>query len=213
MNIRCTVNETYRCVVGESLASGLTALLVRFSGCNLSCAYCDTRYACDQPGQRTTVDQLAELLKQYGLERLLLTGGEPLMQPEAAVALCDQALQLGCTVLLESNGTLPTDTIPGDVAKILDVKTPGAEPAVPFLESNLGLLNEQDQLKFVVTSFDDCRWALDFLHTRKPQLDPANIIFSPASPSFEPPALAQWLLQERLPYRFQIQLHKALGLR
>ncbi len=213
MNIRCTVNETYRCLVGESLSSGLTALLVRFTGCNLSCAYCDTRYACDQPGQRTTVGQLVDSLERSGLKRLLLTGGEPLMQPEAAAALCDQALSLGASVFVESNGTLSTSTLPQDVVKILDVKTPGAKPSVPFLDTNLDNLAEQDQLKFVVTSFEDCRWALDFLRTRKPDLDPANIIFSPASPAFEPPALAQWLLEERLPYRFQIQLHKALGLR
>jgi len=213
MNIPCTISETYPCVVGESLATGLAAMLLRFAGCNLACSYCDTRYACDQPGSQATVGELVETVLRSGLDLVLITGGEPLLQPDAVRALCAQLLSRGHGVLVETNGSLHTNTVPRNVVKILDVKTPGARAAVPFLEANLDHLTDHDQLKFVITSRDDYLWALKFLRSRTLLIDPGNVLFSAASPLLEPAALAQWLLEERLPYRFQLQLHKTLGLR
>ncbi len=214
--MECRVNECYACVLGESLGGGLPTFLIRLSGCNLDCRYCDTRYARTEPGSLRSVDLLREDSRAARLGRVLLTGGEPMLQHQAAIALCEGLLDDGIEVHLETNGTLPLGRLPSEVIKVVDVKTPGAlgipaHGATPFLESNLPLLGPADQLKLVLTSPEDYRWAVAFLEARSPlPIPPGNVLFSPAWGLLRPVDLADWMLADRLPYRFHLQLHKVV---
>lgn len=165
----CRVNETYGCLLGESLDAGLPAWLIRFSGCNLACTYCDTRYASEEPGSLVPVSSLVEQAVSSGLGRVLITGGEPLLQSDAVIELSLALNHHGIEVLLETNGSLPLDSVPPFVTKIVDVKTPGAGSNPVFHPRNLDLLNPHDQLKFVLTSRSDYLWARESLAIRNPQ--------------------------------------------
>lgn len=206
----CRVNEVYPCILGEALPSGLTALLIRFNGCNLACPYCDSPYSREEAGVERSVEDLLLERRDSGLSRVLLSGGEPLCQPEPARLLMHRLLEDGVEVFLETNGTLPIRDVPSGVARILDVKVPSARPGVPFLLDNLAVLTDRDQLKFVLSDWEDYRYALGFLKRHGPSLPDANVLFSPAAPGMSPVLLAERMLRDRLPYRFQLQIHKVL---
>jgi len=212
--MKCRVNESYGCLLGESLAVGLPAYLVRFSGCNLDCRYCDTAYARTEPGEERSVDDILAQVRSSGLGRVLLTGGEPMLQADAVVALCQSLVRDRVEVLVETNGTLPLDRLPSKVVKVVDVKTPGALPGAsppPFLDANLECLGGADQLKVVLSSIQDYDWAVAFLAARSPlPLPPANVLFSPAWGQLGPAELADRMLQDRLPFRFHLQVHKVV---
>jgi 7-carboxy-7-deazaguanine synthase len=160
--MQVTINEIYPCIVGESLQAGLPATLVRLSGCNLACDYCDSRYACVESGQRRGVEEVASALAASPLPRTLITGGEPMLQEDAVVELAAALLRTGHEVLLETNGTLPLARVPAAVIKVVDVKTPGAQAGVPFLAENYRFLQPHDQLKLVLTGREDYVWAKGF---------------------------------------------------
>ena len=206
----CRVSEIYVCHLGEGTAAGEPATLVRLAGCNLHCAYCDTRFACDGEGQDYTADQVvAECLKAR-LNNVLITGGEPLLQPAACRAIAEQAAASGLRVIVETNGTLPIEAVAGLAELVVDVKAPGAGAAQPFLEENLQWLQPGDQLKFVLTSRGDFEWACAYLADRVLKIPPGNILFSPAAGEISSQALSVWMLADRLPYRFHLQMHKAV---
>lgn len=205
-----TINEMYQCLLGESLDTGLSALLVRFSGCNLSCTYCDTRHACTEEGQRLELDNIVDLVLERKLRRVLVSGGEPLLQMDAVRELSTRLLRERVKVLVETNGTLPIYGLPPKTKLIIDVKTPGAKAELPFFTENLDNLQSRDQLKFVITSRADYDWSLNFLQQVKLSIPPSHVLFSSAWGPLEPAELARWMLHDNSPYRFHLQVHKAV---
>jgi 7-carboxy-7-deazaguanine synthase len=206
----CSVSEIYICHLGEGTAAGKPATLVRLAGCNIHCAFCDTRFACDGPSMELTADEVVERCAKSGLSTILLTGGEPLLQAKASRAIVELAVASGLHVVLETNGTLPVKEVAGLAELVVDVKAPGSGVEVSFHEENLQWLKPTDQLKFVLTSRADYEWACEFVATRDIPLSLGNILFSSAAGEISPQALSKWLLADRLPYRFHIQLHKAV---
>ncbi len=206
----CRISEIYVCHLGEGTAAGEPATLVRLAGCNLHCAYCDTRFACDGEGEEYTPEEVVGECTKARLHNLLLTGGEPLLQAAACRAIAEQAMASGLRVLVETNGTVSVESVAGLAELVVDVKAPGAGVAFPFLEDNLKWLQPGDQLKFVLTSRQDYEWACAFVASHSLPIASSNILFSPATGEISPQALSVWMLADRLPYRFHLQLHKAV---
>jgi len=206
--MQCSINETYPCIIGESLATGLPAYLVRFTNCNLACSYCDTRYARTEEETKIQVDELAQQVIDSLLNRALLTGGEPMLQEEAVNKLMLLLNRAGVETWLETNGTIPLASVPKFVHKVVDVKTPGAGHAPTFHMGNLECLFPADQLKFVLTGRADYEWTLSFLKEQDIPLPPGNVLLSPAAGRLSSRRLAEWMLEDRSPFRFHLQLHK-----
>lgn len=201
------VTEIFHSLQGESSRVGLPTVFVRLTGCPLRCGYCDTAYAFHGGETRTLRDVLAEV-GQYAARYVTVTGGEPLAQRNCLPLLrllCDE----GYAVSLETSGALDVGGVDARVAKILDVKTPGSGEVGRNRWANLAHVSHTDELKFVICSEADYEWSKQQLLERR--LDRlCTVLFSPAHPELSPARLAEWILRDRLPVRFQIQLHKVL---
>jgi 7-carboxy-7-deazaguanine synthase len=200
------VTEIFFSIQGESTLAGEPSVFVRFTGCDLRCQYCDTEYAF-YGGRSMTVPEILEEVGKHPARFVCLTGGEPTLQkdlPELAQALLDRGYQ----VSLETHGQRPLGRIPRGVRKIVDLKTPGSrEPHTDF--SELEKLGPGDELKVVVCSEDDFRWALGVLD-RLQLWGRVPILFSPSHGEVSPKALAEWVLACGKPARLQLQLHKLI---
>jgi len=202
------ITEIFYSLQGESTTVGLPTVFVRLTGCPLRCHYCDTEYAF-YGGERKTLAQILEEVDAYGASRVCVTGGEPLAQKpclDLLTALCDR----GYGVSLETAGALSVADVDPRVVKVMDLKTPASGEAHRNLYDNIALLQPGDQVKFVICDRRDYEWArlkLDELSLGERVND---ILFSPSHGSLEPAELAEWILADRLPVRFQLQLHKLL---
>jgi 7-carboxy-7-deazaguanine synthase len=210
------VVEIFRSLQGESTRAGQDCLFVRLAGCDLGCTYCDTPQAHDpRAGSDMSVDQiLAEACRLYdGPPALVeITGGEPLLQRSGVEQLAARFLALGSTVMLETSGAYPLDDLDPRIEIIMDVKTPGSGAADRFCDENLNVINENDEVKFVLTGRDDYEWAGKFV-TGRPELSQARAIhFSPAWGTLDPATLAGWMLEDGGAARLGVQLHKLLGI-
>jgi len=204
---RLEVCELFESIAGESSLAGLPAVFVRLAGCNLDCAWCDTRYALE-PGTRVAVDELAELVLGRRPGLVVVTGGEPLNQ-QATPALCEALLAGGKRVQVETNGSLSTAGLPGGVQVVLDMKPPSSGMSDRMARENLRRLRPGDDLKIVVADRTDFDWAAALI--REAGLDEkVGVLLSPAAGHLEPGLLATWLLDANLPARLQIQLHRLL---
>ncbi len=201
------LSELFCSLQGESTWAGLPCVFVRLAGCNLRCRWCDTRHGYDIVMHRTP-EQIIELVRQWEPVRLVeITGGEPLLQ-SGVIDLMNRLLAADYTVLLETNGSLPLDAVPDGVVRICDVKCPGSGEEDSFLDANLEALRpSRDQLKFVLANRDDYLFARRFIQ-RAP--DGLECLFSPVHGLLEPSALADWIVEDRLPVRLQLQLHKLI---
>ncbi len=199
--------ETFASIQGEGLHAGLVCFFIRLAGCNLCCSYCDTEYA-RSGGKLTDIDTVIDLWRESRVSLVQVTGGEPLLQ-EGVYPLMDRLIECGAQVLLETNGSLSVRNVPWKVVKVVDVKTPGSGVSDCWHEENLRWLSSRDQLKFVLTGRDDYLWACDFVK-RHNLTAFCNVLFSAAWGGLEPRILAEWILEDRLSVRFQIQLHKVL---
>jgi 7-carboxy-7-deazaguanine synthase len=201
------VNEIFHSIQGESTHSGRPCVFVRLTGCNLRCVWCDTAYAFHE-GREMSVAEVVEAVDRFGCDLVEVTGGEPLLQADA-IPLMRTLLDRGYRVLLETGGSLPIDAVPPGVSRIVDVKCPGSGESRRNLWENLEQLREGDELKFVVAGRSDYEWAREQIRTRG--LDRrAAVLISPVQGATDPGALANWVLEDRLPARVQIQLHKIL---
>lgn len=202
------VHEVYASVQGESTWAGVPCVFVRLTGCHLRCGYCDTEHAFHE-GVERTVDDVVAAVRAFGLPLVELTGGEPLLQRAAhdlLRALCDA----GLTVLLETSGGVSVADVDPRVRVILDVKTPGSGEAARNVWANLPLLVPgKDEVKLVIVDDADYAWAKDVVATR-PIPRGVTVLFSPAAPTMDPTRLAERVVADRLPVRFQVQLHKVL---
>lgn len=202
------ITEVFVSLQGETSRGGLPTVFVRLTGCPLRCQYCDTAYAFSG-GELHDIDALVAQVTEYGVQHVTVTGGEPLAQAgvfELMRKLCDQDLQ----VSLETSGALDVAAVDPRVARVVDLKTPGSGEISRNLYANLAHLNEHDEIKFVICNRGDYEWTrlqcerFDLLN------GPAAVLLSPSTPELEPRLLADWIVQDRLPVRFQIQLHKLL---
>lgn len=199
------VCETFTSLLGEGTRAGLPAFFIRLAGCNLRCSYCDTAYAYEG-GERRTVAALVQEARETGQQRVLVTGGEPLLQEETP-ALLEELLREGLEVLLETNGSLSLQHLSPRVLRILDLKTPGSGMSRHNFWPNLEFLTSRDEVKFVITGREDFVWVLDVLrdyrlHERLP------VLISPAFGLLPPARAAAWIVESRLPLRLNLQLHK-----
>jgi 7-carboxy-7-deazaguanine synthase len=203
-----SIAEIFYSIQGESTFSGLPCVFIRCSGCNLSCSYCDTRYARESSsGTLQTIDEIMDKVTSFPVKMAEITGGEPLLQPEIH-QLIDRLHVAGKKVLLETNGSRDISKLDPRVQVILDVKTPGSGMAALNLEGNYRHLGDNHQLKFVLCSEDDFWWSRDFIRNRLPES--AEILFSPVVERLSASRLAELILQEQLPVRLQLQLHRIL---
>lgn len=204
---RFRVTEIFHAIQGESTRAGLPTVFVRLSGCPLRCAWCDTDFAFSA-GEPMSLDAILQRVAGFGCPTVCVTGGEPLAQkdcPALLSALCDA----GHSVSLETSGALDISGIDPRVSRIVDLKAPDSGESEKNLWSNLDHLTPSDEIKIVLASVEDYAWAKRMLHEHG--LDRrCTVLFSPVPDRLDPAALAEWILRDRLPVRFQLQLHKVL---
>lgn len=199
------VCETFYSLLGESTRAGLPAFFIRLTGCNLRCRYCDTTYAYEG-GREMTVAALLHAARSHPAPRVLVTGGEPLLQAETLPLLASLA-DAGLTVLLETNGSRPIREVDERVHRILDLKSPGSGMSSHNLWENLEELNGRDEVKFVITDQGDFAWALEVIE-RHHLAGRVPLLISPVFGAVPPKAAAAWILESGLPLRLNLQLHK-----
>ena len=186
---------------------GYPTVFVRLTGCPLRCQYCDTAYAFHS-GDVMDLDTIVEKVRGYGAHHVCVTGGEPLAQPNCMVLLrklCDE----GFDVSIETSGALDITSIDTRVTRVVDVKTPGSGESARNRVENFEYLGPRDQLKFVICSRDDYDWSKAFLAEHSLGTK-CRVLFSPSFTEVPAARLADWILADRLPVRFQLQLHKVL---
>lgn len=204
---RLRITEIFVSLQGESTRVGLPSVFVRLTGCPLRCSYCDSAYAFHGGQSRDLGDVLTEV-EGYGVRHVCVTGGEPLAQRpclDLLRALCDKDF----SVSLETSGALDISRVDPRVSRIVDIKTPGSGEASRNLLGNLNLVNAADEIKFVVCDRADYEWARTLI-TERSLWRRCAILLSPSHGQVDPASLAQWIVEDRLPVRFQIQLHKVL---
>lgn len=200
------INEIYLSLQGESTWAGLPCVFVRLTGCSLRCTWCDTAYAF-YDGDMKGLDEILAKVDSFGVKLVEITGGEPLEQ-EGVYPLMEALLKKGYKVLLETSGAVDVARVPRSVVKIVDVKCPGSGEDSRNLWDNLGkLVAGQDEIKFVLADRGDYEYAKDVL--RKYDLvGRFTLLFSSAFEHLKPADLAEWITTDRLPARFQLQMHK-----
>jgi len=202
-----TINEIFFSLQGESTRLGIPTIFIRLTGCPMRCHYCDTAYAFDD-GQKMSFENIVEYIKPYKSKFITLTGGEPLVQKEAYAfleVLCD----MGYQVSLETGGAESIEDVDERVKIILDIKTPGSGELDNYLWENLNHLKLMDEIKLVITSHDDYLWAKQTIKDKK-LIGKYEILFSPSYEDMDVKNLAQWILDDALPVRLQLQQHKII---
>jgi len=203
------INEIFFSLQGESTRAGLPTVFVRLAGCNLRCGYCDTSGAWEI-GKFMSVENVARKVAEFDCRLVEITGGEPMLQANTP-KLARKLLSDGCTVMMETNGTVNLSPLPKEVAKIVDIKCPESGAAEPFLYENLKLLTQNDEIKFVVSSKDDFNWSAAETVKRN-LLSICTVNVSPVHGKVAPADLAEWILASGLPLRLNLQIHKYLNL-
>jgi 7-carboxy-7-deazaguanine synthase len=205
--MKLRVYEIFHSLQGESSRIGLPTVFIRLTGCPMRCVYCDTEYAFSGGGNMT-LDEILAHVAGYGTRYVTVTGGEPLAQ-KACFDLLRMLCDAGYEVSLETGGAIDTTHVDTRVAVILDVKTPGSGEMANNVWGNLEHLKPQDEVKFVLCDRQDYEWAKQILTERR-IADQCSVLFSPVYSQVNPTELADWILQDRLPVRMQVQLHKIL---
>ena len=209
------ISELFYSIQGESSFAGYPTVFIRLNGCNLCCGYCDSKYSWQETGKTCSIDDLLTFVDKYPAALVEITGGEPLLQP-AVYPLMNRLLALGKTVLLETNGSISLKNVPEKIIKIMDIKTPDSGMSKEMELANIALLSSHDEIKFVLSSRQDYEWALKIIKTHIVDLTKKNlglkakILFSPVAGRLATQELAQWILDDQLPVRLQIQLHTVI---
>ncbi len=201
------ITEIFHSLQGEARQAGLPTVFVRLTGCPLRCQYCDSAYAFSG-GEWLHFDDIISRIGPHGTRHVCVTGGEPLAQKrcsELLVRLCD----LGYSVSLETSGAVDIRLADERVSRVMDIKTPGSGEVERNLWSNLPALTPHDQIKFVICSREDYEWARQLMLEQR-LADRCEVLFSPSWGQVNATELAEWILQDHLPVRYQVQLHKIL---
>ena len=199
------VSEIFRSIQGESSFAGLPCAFVRLAGCNLRCRYCDTRHA-QEGGTPMSLREVLDQVSTFGLGLVEITGGEPLVQSETP-ALAGALLEQGYRVLLETNGSLDISVVPNGVIRIMDIKCPSSGETSNFMWENIWKLRDNDEVKFVISDRHDYEWARGIVRERF-SLTKTHILFSTVFGELPPRNLVEWMLDDKLTVRFQLQIHK-----
>ena len=202
------ITEIFYSLQGESTTVGLPTVFVRLTGCPLRCQYCDTEYAF-YGGERQKISDVVTSVASHKPREVCVTGGEPLAQ-KACIPLLAALCDAGYRVSLETSGALSVEHVDPRVVKVLDLKTPGSGEVEKNLYSNMKYLNTRDQVKFVVCDRQDYEWARMKIDELKLTERVGDILFSPSTGQLDAAELADWILEDHLPVRFQLQLHKLL---
>ncbi|HKT71694.1 MAG TPA: 7-carboxy-7-deazaguanine synthase QueE [Steroidobacteraceae bacterium] len=204
---RLKITEIFYSLQGEADTVGIPTVFVRLTGCPLRCQYCDTAYAF-QGGEWWDLDAIVARVNELGGRYVCVTGGEPLAQKHCLLLL-EQLCSAGLRVSIETSGAMTLDGVDERVVRVVDVKTPGSGEEHSNLYSELTRLRAQDQIKFVICDRGDYEWSRN--KVRELGLDRAcSVLFSPSHEQLAARELADWILEDRLPVRFQLQLHKYL---
>jgi 7-carboxy-7-deazaguanine synthase len=204
---RVKLTEIFLSIQGEADSVGWPTVFVRLTGCPLRCQYCDTQYAF-YGGEWFAIDDVLARVKAYGVPHVCVTGGEPLAQ-KGCIELLRRLCDAGHQVSLETSGAIDIDRVDPRVVRVVDVKTPGSAEAGRNRLHNLDLLRADEQIKFVICDRADFEWARELVRERRLN-ERCTVLFSPSYGQVEARDLAQWILDERLPVRLQVQLHKYL---
>ncbi|MGH7813098.1 MAG: radical SAM protein [Candidatus Binataceae bacterium] len=203
---RLHINEIFYSIQGESTQAGRACVFVRLTGCNLRCKWCDTEYAFYE-GRKMRVAEIAGIIGGYRCDLAEITGGEPLLQ-EGVYPLVRMLLDSGQTVMVETSGAVDVSRLDPRAIKIMDLKCPGSGECERNRWSNLEHLTPRDEIKFVVADRADYEWARAAIASRGLAACVGAILLSPVFGVLDPAALAAWLLEDRLPARMQLQMHK-----
>jgi 7-carboxy-7-deazaguanine synthase len=199
------ITEIFHSIQGESSYAGQPCVFVRLTGCPLRCTWCDTDYAF-YGGHECSIDEVLAKVQTYGCRLVEVTGGEPLVQPES-LPLMTRLCDAGYTVLLETSGAVDIAPVDPRAHVILDVKCPGSGMTDRMHWPNLSQLAAKDEAKFVMADRADYDWAREIL-TQYDLASRCPVLFSPVFGSLDVRQLAEWILADRLPIRFQLQMHK-----
>ncbi|WP_177339193.1 7-carboxy-7-deazaguanine synthase QueE [Pseudomonas sp. EpS/L25] len=202
------LTEIFYSLQGEARTAGLPTVFIRLTGCPLRCQYCDTAYAFTG-GEIHHLDAILGQVASYRPRHICVTGGEPLAQPNC-LKLLEQLCDAGYQVSLETSGALDVSGVDVRVSKVVDLKTPGSGEMGRNLYSNIAHLTPNDQVKFVICSREDYEWAVSKLIEYRLEQRAGEVLFSPSHGQVVPRELAEWIVADNLPVRFQLQLHKLL---
>ncbi len=200
------INEVFYSIQGESTRAGLPCVFVRLTYCNIRCVYCDTEYAFYE-GVDRSIEEIIDTVNSYGCKLVEITGGEPLVQENVHIlmkSLCD----LGYEVMLETGGSLPIENVDERVKVIMDLKTPYSKMEKKNRYENIQYLKPNDEVKFVIGSREDYDWAKEILNKYDLLNKVEQVLFSPVFDKVENVELANWILEDKLNVRFQLQMHK-----
>ena len=201
------INEIYYSVQGESSKAGLPTVFVRLTYCNLRCSYCDTEYAFHE-GKDMTIDAILDEVKRYNCNLVEITGGEPLFQNESLELmkrLCDE----GFDVMLETSGSLPIKDVDKRVMIIMDLKCPSSKMMKKNLYENLNYIKPTDEIKFVIGNREDYEWAKETIN-KFALTEKSALLFSVVFGKLAPVQLVDWILEDKLKVRYQLQMHKII---
>lgn len=201
------LSELFCSLQGESTRVGLPTVFVRLTGCPLRCVWCDTTYAF-QGGKRRRIDEIVEDVRGYDIPTVCVTGGEPLAQ-KACLPLLTALCDAGFSVSLETSGALDISQVDARVSRIMDLKAPGSGEVEKNLWANLAHLRPHDEIKIVLADREDYAWACDQIRAHA-LATRCSVLLSPVQGKLAPRDLAEWIVADRLPVRFQLQLHKIL---
>jgi 7-carboxy-7-deazaguanine synthase len=201
-----TINEIYHSIQGESTWVGRPCVFVRLTFCNLRCNYCDTEYAF-YDGRKRTLDQILEAVATFGCPLVEITGGEPLLQKNV-LPLMTMLSDSGYTVLLETSGAHDISKVDPRVHRIMDLKTPGSGEVDKNLWSNIDHLTPGDEVKFVIGTREDYEWACEKVRRYDLTSRCHAVLFSPIFGRIDPRQIVEWILEDKLNVRFQLQMHK-----
>jgi 7-carboxy-7-deazaguanine synthase len=204
---RLRITEIFHSLQGESRPAGFPTAFVRLTGCPLRCRYCDTEYAF-YGGQQMAIDEVVTRVEEIGAAYVCVTGGEPLAQPNC-LTLLSRLADKGLQVSLETSGGLDISEVDQRVTVVLDVKTPASGESARNLWANFDCLKKEDQIKFVICDREDYEWSKDIV-SKNDLAQRFSVLFSPAWGQAIDRPLAEWILEDRLEVRFQMQLHKIL---
>ncbi len=201
------ITEIFYSLQGESNTVGIPTVFIRLTGCPLRCVYCDTAYAFTG-GKKLNINDILTEAEQYETPYITVTGGEPLAQP-ACIELLTELLNKDFKVSLETSGAIDISNVDERTIKVMDLKTPSSGELNKNIYENIQFLNSKDQVKFVIGTDEDYIWSKAIL-TEYALSDRCEVLFSPVMGQQNPTELAEKILRDRLPVRFQIQLHKLL---
>jgi 7-carboxy-7-deazaguanine synthase len=199
------INEMFKSIQGETSYSGLPCTFIRITGCNLRCNYCDTPYAYED-GVEISMNSILENIENFKTNLICITGGEPLSNKDTPF-LIKELLKKNYTVLVETNGSYDIRKIPREAIKIMDIKCPGSNMSHLMYWQNIDYLTRLDEVKFVLTSRNDYDWTKEMI--QKYSLSKiANVLLGAVYGTITPKSVVQWILEDNLDVRFQLQLHK-----